>query len=46
MEQEERMRDIFAQLDKLFKKAEKTKNPEKIHQMMKDISEKCKECKA
>mmetsp|Transcript_20025 Transcript_20025/g.50810 ORF Transcript_20025/g.50810 Transcript_20025/m.50810 type:complete len:287 (-) Transcript_20025:535-1395(-) len=45
-EQEERINGIFLKVDKLFKKATKTKDPDKIHQAMKNITDSLKEAKA
>ncbi len=45
-EQEEKLADMFATLDKLLRKAEKTKNPDKLTAVMKDVTAKLKESKA
>lgn len=44
-EQEERIQGLFMKLDKLFKKANKSKDPDKIHGFMKDISDTLREGK-
>jgi hypothetical protein len=38
--------ELFKALDKLYRKLERQKNPDKITGMMKDVSNKLKECKA
>ncbi len=37
---------LFKELDKVYRKLEKQKNPGKIHDLMKVVTEKLKECKA
>lgn len=46
MEQEEKLSELFQQLDKLLRKTEKTKNPDKMHNLLKDVTNKLKESKA
>ncbi len=45
-EQEMRMQELMGQLEKLLRKAEKAKNPDKLHGFLKDTTVKLKECKA
>lgn len=45
-EQEERINGIFMKVDKLFRKVTKTKDPDKIHQLMKNITDSLKEAKS
>jgi hypothetical protein len=37
---------LFRDLEKVYRKLERQKNPDKITNMMKDVSNKLKECKA
>lgn len=45
-EVEERLGQLFKELEKAFKKVNKTKNADKLHNMMKDITNKLKEAKS
>jgi hypothetical protein len=44
-EQEERLGELFARVNKLLKKAEKIKDPDKLHKVMMDITPKLREAK-
>ncbi|MEW5303664.1 MAG: hypothetical protein WDW36_006335 [Sanguina aurantia] len=45
-DQEERCEALFLELEKMFKKCDKFKKPDKIHAMLRDITNKLKEAKA
>lgn len=45
-DQEARCEVIFSELDKQFKKLDKCKKPDKIHAMLREITQKLKEAKA
>lgn len=45
-EQEERLTILFRTLEKQFKKANRVKDPDKLHGVLKDITTKLKEGKA
>lgn len=45
-EQEQRCEVMFAELEKQFKKLDKCKKPDKIHAMLREITNKLKEAKA
>ncbi|GFH14393.1 t-SNARE coiled-coil homology domain-containing protein [Haematococcus lacustris] len=45
-EYELQLAGLFKDLGKLYKKIEKTTNPDKVHNLMKDTTAKLKECKA
>lgn len=45
-EQEERLTVLFTSLEKLFRRAKKTSDPDKLHGQLKDITAKLKDGKA
>ena len=44
-EQEDKVEALLSEVEKTFKKLEKTKNPEKLHGLVKDINNKLKDAK-
>mmetsp|Transcript_5137 Transcript_5137/g.11178 ORF Transcript_5137/g.11178 Transcript_5137/m.11178 type:complete len:294 (+) Transcript_5137:264-1145(+) len=45
LDQEERLESLFKEISKDFRKINKAKNPDKLHQHVKDVTNRLKECK-